>query len=543
MDDSEKAKAAKAKLEAARKAADDAEVVSSEAAEALGDAAEALDGTKDALTEAADAPQETDAEIDADGGLTDAADDAAPDGEIADAESADASNAADAETADGETADGETTDGEGVAGEDAQTDQERRDADKEEQGGQEQDEPETTEPAQEPEEEAPGRPLSAVVLQWLAILFVGGAAALWAGPKIAPNLPEWAAPVAAFLTPGGNQTLEAVDAVRVEAEAKLSAAEAKVAELETALAAAAEERAAASAALAARLDEVEAALAAPENTDQAAIEEAVGGVAGRVTTLEAAIEGVKAEVLALEGFTGENAAPSAETLERVAAFGAAVEGLRAEIGVLSEKAAVIDSLAASSDLAALVARVDALEGGEAATAEAASDAAQIRRRANLDAALTDIGRALNAGEAYAGPLSTAENLSGEPAPGALSSLASAGAPSVERLSKTFPNAAQNAYAAALKAEAGDNIGDRVLAAVQGRIGGRPAFETEGDDAGAVLSRIEARLNEGALEAALAEAEALPDAARSAMSGWIGALADAQGARSAFASWRDALTAN
>ena len=52
----------------------------------------------------------------------------------------------------------------------------------------------------------------------------------------------------------------------------------------------------------------------------------------------------------------------------------------------------------------------------------------------------------------------------------------------------------------------------------------PSSEREGDSLEARLSRIEARIGEGDLEAALAEAEALPEAPAAAMAGWIDALA-------------------
>ena len=499
MDETDKAKEAKAKLEQARKDAADAEIVTEKAAEAIEDAAESVEDLSQKAAEA-----------------TEAAPEGAEPGESGGPEAASEDDGSSAQTEPGEERDATVDEPEAAA------------------------EPEIED--EHAEEQEARRPLSATILQWLAILVVGAGAALWLGPKIAPNLPGWASPVAAFLTPGADQTLEAVDAAKAEAAAAAAANEAKIAELEAALAelAAARSTDAASAdqaiaALAAQVDEI------PES-DQAAIEEAVGGVAGRLTKAEAALEGLRAEIAAIEGFTGENAAPSAETLERVAAFGAAVEGLRAEIAALSEKAALIDSRAAASDLAAVEARVAALEGGEAATAEAASDAAQIRRRANIDAALTDIARALRSGDGFASALATAENLSGEPAPDALTALKE-GAPTVERLAKMFPGAAQNAYAAALNAEAGEGLADRMFAALQGRVGGRPAIETEGDDAGAVLSRVEARLGEGDLDAALAETAALPEAAKAEMTGWIAALGQASAARRALGDWRAALGAN
>lgn len=392
------------------------------------------------------------------------------------------------------------------------------------------------------EEEHEGRTLAGMVLQWLFIFFIGAAAALWAGPKIAPHLPAWAAPVAEFLTPGANRAEEAVAELRAAQETAVADLTARLDGAEARLAEATEEAAKAREELAASL---EGRIAAAEEAkiDTTSFEDAVDTLAGRVTSAEAGLEGLRAEVDALAGFTGENAAPSAETLERVAAFGASVEGLRGEVEALSKATAKIDALAAKSDLSALAERVNALEQGEAATASAAEEADRIRRAANIDAALTNIDRALTAGDGFAAPLGTAENLSGIAAPPALSATAASGAPTTEELVSSFQAAARDGYAAAMEAEAGDGATSRAIAGVLGRLGGRPAQETEGDGAGAVLSRIEARLHEGDPIRALEEARALPEPAAAAMQDWIAKLETAAAARSALAQYRAQLATN
>ncbi|MEL6793441.1 MAG: mitofilin family membrane protein, partial [Pseudomonadota bacterium] len=130
----------------------------------------------------------------------------------------------------------------------------------------------------------------------------------------------------------------------------------------------------------------------------------------------------------------------------------------------------------------------------------------------------------------------------EPAPG-LAAAASTGVATVDALARSFQDAAQDGYAAALADEAGDGVADRMFAAVQGRIGGRPSVETEGDDVGAVLSRIEARLRDGDVEAARTEAGGLSDAAIGAMSGWLATLETTADARAGFDAFRAALATN
>jgi len=63
---------------------------------------------------------------------------------------------------------------------------------------------------------------SSKVLTWLVLLIAGAAGALWGGPKLAPQLPEWAAPAAKFLTPGGDAAVQEVTALRGEVETQLA---------------------------------------------------------------------------------------------------------------------------------------------------------------------------------------------------------------------------------------------------------------------------------------------------------------------------------
>lgn len=389
------------------------------------------------------------------------------------------------------------------------------------------------------DDEHSGRSLSSILLQWIVIFFIGAAAALWAGPRIAPALPGWAAPVAKFLTPGADQAAEEVAALRAETDASMAALEGRLAALEgeDAAAAAAGAVEAAETRLNERIGQLEA------DGGSAAAQAAIGEVSGRVATMETTLDGLRAEVDALVGLTDPDAAPSAQTLERVAAFGAAVEGLRTEIAAVKDRTANIDALATAESVDDLAARVDALEGGEAATADARGDAERIRRDANLEAALLGVEQTLPTGEPFARKLNEAVSLSGEPAPEALAAAADAGVPATRELVRSFPAAAQRGYAAALEAEAGAGFGDRLLAKIEGRIGGRPAVETEGPEPGAVLSRMEARLREGNLAAVEAEAAGLPAPSTQAMAGWLAQLRAATAARAAFDDWRAALTAN
>lgn len=489
MADKAKAKTAKERLEAAKKTAEEAEVLDSKKV----DADAAADDSKSDKAEKATAAADAD--------LAEKA-----------SEAADADNPGDDKAADASESKPESSD---------------RETDEAAQG-------------QDPYETSGS--LSATVLKFLVVLVIGGVLALWAGPKIAPNLPGWAAPVASFLTPGTSEVTDRIDEVASENQKQI---ESLSAEIGASVAAAADADAKASSALetieTARAD-LSSEIAEVAKEPRADLER-MNDIATRLVAAEATIEGYRAEIDALGGMSSEDAAPSAEVLARVAAFGASVEGLRAEIADLKGRTSQIETLAASEDLAALTARVAALEEGEAATTGARDEASDIRRDANLAAAMTRIEQALLSGAPFAPALADATSLSGESAPAALADSAATGLPTQEDLMGGFPGAAQAAYAAALEEDAGDSLTGGVLAKLQGRLGGRPSVETDGDDAGAVLSRVEARLKAGRLADALSEASGLSEAAQSAMSGWLQELTRASDGAAAFADYRNALTAN
>ncbi|MGB0410773.1 MAG: hypothetical protein ACPGFA_04225, partial [Pikeienuella sp.] len=64
--------------------------------------------------------------------------------------------------------------------------------------------------------------------------------------------------------------------------------------------------------------------------------------------------------------------------------------------------------------------------------------------------------------------------------------------------------------------------------------------TPGDDAGAILSRMEARLAEGALIAVKDEAQGLSEQARAAMAPWLGRIDQTIAAQNGLTDLRNAL---
>ena len=116
-------------------------------------------------------------------------------------------------------------------------------------------------------------------------------------------------------------------------------------------------------------------------------------------------------------------------------------------------------------------------------------------------------------------------------PAALSDVAADGVAQLSTLQAEIPDAARAALAAARATETDGGLGGFL----KRQLGARSVAPREGDDPHAVLSRLEAAVREGRLDAALAEAEALPSEAQAAMQDWIDAAqarVDAQSATEA-----------
>lgn len=190
----------------------------------------------------------------------------------------------------------------------------------------------------------------------------------------------------------------------------------------------------------------------------------------------------------------------------------------------------------ASRLAALEERITAAERKAAdatETATAASEASEKAegkvevaiRDAATRAAVAALTSRIDNGQPYGASLAELEQLTGETAPEELSGPAERGVATVDELRRSFGRRAQEAISATIRAEAdGEGLLGKASARLRSVVAGRPKDEQEGDDVGAVISRIEARLRDAELGAALEEAKALPDPARNALDDWLQDLA-------------------
>lgn len=177
---------------------------------------------------------------------------------------------------------------------------------------------------------------------------------------------------------------------------------------------------------------------------------------------------------------------------------------------------------------------------QAGEREPAAEAAQ---RTAVALALQNLDRALEGSAPYAAELRTLRALlKGEhPTLDILAAHAETGLPSRTALVARFPDTAR----AALRAEAVPTNGtwwERLAGRVTSLVTIRPTGEAQGMSTEAVLARMEARLDEGDLAAAVAEGEHLRGPAADAAAEWLADARARVAAERALAELRDRLTA-
>jgi hypothetical protein len=194
-----------------------------------------------------------------------------------------------------------------------------------------------------------------------------------------------------------------------------------------------------------------------------------------------------------------------------------IESLTSEIGSLgseieTQAATIADQREALTTQAENVAAMrDAAEAEEQAARDSAR--AALRR-----AALSRVQTALDTGQPFEDALTDLRETDVE-LPEALTDLAQTGVPTRSDLAESFPDAARAALSRIRNAQDGlgaVEIGDFF----RNQLGMRSLVPREGDDPDAILSRAEAAIREGRLDAALSEIENLPEDARAALDDWV-----------------------
>ncbi|MEM8630701.1 MAG: mitofilin family membrane protein [Pseudomonadota bacterium] len=277
---------------------------------------------------------------------------------------------------------------------------------------------------------------------------------------------------------------------------------------------------------------------APPPPDLSQLETAIAAIEAKIDALETA--GTPAEPPDLSGAVGQ----IEDTIS------GSLAGLNDRLSALDARLADIEQAPAAApapevvvDETALNALRDQLADEVARTADLTSTNAQLNqeiqnlRNADRDtsgeraaAATAQIAAAVSTGAPFEDALTAYANATGNPAPDGLSAAAS-GVPSLSSLQSAFPDAARAALEASLVASPGGTATDRASNFLRSALGARSVTPREGDSPDAVLSRAGAAVSDGNIADALTELQALPDAGREAMSGW---MSDAQTREAALA---------
>jgi hypothetical protein len=382
-------------------------------------------------------------------------------------------------------------------------------------------------------EEHERRSFAAQMLTLIVVFLAGGAFFIWAAPQVAPRLPQGMAPVAQWLTPGAAEMDERIAQLEIRITNEMESIEPGLPadEVDARITTAVEDG----------LERLRAELTAQigDMSDQVAAADS-GEIEARLATLETQASGLFGELNSLRtdltGLESTAAELPEETAEQVAAFDAAmtaqVAGLRAELETLAGRQGAMSQRI--DEVAASAARQIADAEAQIAEAEAAAEA-QVADAAVV-AELNAVSAALASGAAYRAPL---DALSGQAdVPDTLARSAGSGVARLATLQAQFGDLAHEAIRQSIVATAGDSPFARARAELRARTVGRSLVEIDGATPDAILSRMEARLNEGNLDAVLAEAETLPDVARNVINDWLSAVAARRDALAGF----DALAA-
>ena len=281
---------------------------------------------------------------------------------------------------------------------------------------------------------------------------------------------------------------------------------------------------------AARLEEIEGrASSAPDSGIMSEVESRVSNVGDQLATLAQRLEGLEtapgapapevdlseseARLTELEQAMGDTSGAETDSAqsEQLQSLSGRVDTLTSQI---ESQTATIEQQAATIEE-----QSSRLEQQSAAIAEAEQVAERETNRIAAQGAVSEIRAALQSGKPYADAVGQLDETGAAEIPDALSGPAGSGVASLAALQESYPGAARGALSDAVGQTAGDGALNRFGAFLKAQTGARSLSEQEGDSPDAILSRAEARLAEGDLEATLSEIDTLPQAGQDAMADW------------------------
>ncbi len=246
---------------------------------------------------------------------------------------------------------------------------------------------------------------------------------------------------------------------------------------------------------------------AVEILDLTPITTSIAGIEDKIAGTETTLKAIGDELAGFDSrLTAIEKAPLADAVspESIAAYERELDALRKSITdqqtALEEQKVEIQAMAA-----------------EAMQAE--SNAEEKATLAASRAALAEVTALVQSGKSFADPLAVLEG-NGIAVPDALAGVAADGVPTLAVLSADFPNVARKALTVARKAERAEGESGGLASFLQSQLGARSVTPREGDDPDAVLSRAEAAVKAGDLDAATLEVASLPEAAQAELADWL-----------------------
>lgn len=355
--------------------------------------------------------------------------------------------------------------------------------------------------------------LSAQVLKVLFLIALGCGIGLWGAPKLAPLLPAGMAPVAEFLMPGQSVAKAEVIALRAEVEAKIAELEARPTSNTT-------------------QEDIDQAIASYDANNVkvlGALKDQISATDGqdiesRLATVETRLQGATAELAAMSErlslqATENGTTLSKEAVAKLSGYQAVIDGLKAQLDGLAAKQGTLDQ------------RIDEVSSISARRVEEASAKATSSAATKL---VSDINSALDSGASFQAALDGLAKIAQIEPPQGLADIAATGTASWANLRGQFSEVAHTALRADTQANASNGVVGKFGAFLRTQVGTRSLQRREGDDANAILSRVEDELIRGNLSKALSEAANLGDAPKEAMKDWLAALNRLSAAQTAMA---------
>lgn len=243
---------------------------------------------------------------------------------------------------------------------------------------------------------------------------------------------------------------------------------------------------------------------------EGALSDELGGISGTIGALNERLADVDARMAALE--TQPDSAPDEVT--------GVIESLRGDLLSWQQEAERL-----RSENRDLTNRVAVLESELAQTSAALEKARDVRAQTGAERTsglIAQIEVAMAEGRPFADIAAELGAHLDTELPPAIQQAASSGVATQDDLRAAFPQAARAALLDSLKAQADANPVARTTSFLRAQLGVRSVVPRDGDDADAILSRAQAAVDAGDLQAAIAEISNLPDPGQAQMAAWVDA---------------------